>query len=83
LVGIACYTTAVDFRARLRFPWGAGEPAGVFALPSNQQLEASYLYKTYVHSTNEKIRTSLILHQESRFIVRIFLQLKYVCPSLF
>jgi len=43
----------------------------------------SYIHKTYVHSTNEKIRTSLILHQEPRFIVRIFLQLKYVCPSLF
>jgi len=38
--------TAVDFRARLRFPRAAEEllvasafPAGVFVLPSNQPLE--------------------------------------------
>jgi hypothetical protein len=38
----------------------------------------------YIHDNhnNEKIRTSWILYQEPRLIVRIFLQLNYFCPSL-
>ncbi|MCY9018914.1 hypothetical protein MOF27_15960, partial [Priestia megaterium] len=39
--------------------WGliySAFPAGVFAFPSNQQLEAT-LNITYIHHTNEKIRT--------------------------
>ncbi|MGG3196641.1 MULTISPECIES: hypothetical protein [Priestia] len=79
----ACYT-AVDFRARLRFPRAAGEPtrrfhscgvslsplpAGVFVLPSNQQLEAA----TYmnVHYTNKNPNK---FDSQSRIkLVRIFL----------
>lgn len=67
LVWRACYT-AVDFRASLGFSLTAA---------------SSYIHEAYVHPTNEKIRTSGILKQESRFIVRISLQLNYFCPSLF
>ncbi|MEJ9303321.1 hypothetical protein P4593_08195, partial [Priestia megaterium] len=54
-----------------------------FALPFNQPLEApTHINETYVHHNNKKIRTSWILYQESRFIVRIFFPLKYFCLSL-
>jgi hypothetical protein len=57
--------TAVDFRARLRFPRAVGEPprlrlrgltlatspAGVFVLHSNQQLER--IYTQQLHSPKE------------------------------
>ncbi len=39
------------------------------------------IYKIHVHHHHEKIRTSWILYQESRFIVRIFFKLKYFCLS--
>jgi len=36
---------------------------------------SSHIYENYGHYSNKKIRTSWILHQESRLFVRIFLQL--------
>ena len=57
-------------------------PAGVFALLSNQLLEATKYMKT-TFTMPIKTQTKLILHQESRFIVRIFLQLNYFRHSLF
>jgi hypothetical protein len=34
---------------------------------------SKYIYEIYVQHTHKKIRTKLILYQESQFIVRIFL----------
>ncbi|PFA99344.1 hypothetical protein CN383_17005 [Priestia megaterium] len=49
-------------------------PAGVFAFPSNQQLEVL----TYM-----KPRFTIAIKKSERLIVRIFPQLKYYCHSLF
>jgi len=49
-------------------------PAGVFALPSNQQLEVTKLSKPTF---------PLPIKNSDRFIVQASLQLTYFCPSLF
>ena len=67
------YYTAVDFRARLRFPREAGEPprclrsCGVSPVPlfPHESLPCPpinsskqiYIYEIYIHHTHEKIRT--------------------------
>jgi len=61
----ACYT-AVDFCARLAF-------CKSFRLALQSTARSLYIHETYIHYKYEKIRTSRILYQESRFIVRIFL----------
>jgi len=70
--GSLAYDTAVDFRARLRFPRAAAEPPR--RLPSNQQLEVTKLSKP---------NFPLPIKKFDRFIVQVTLQLTYFCPSLF
>ncbi|PVE84446.1 hypothetical protein DC421_13475 [Priestia megaterium] len=64
------------FRGRpLNLLVAAAFPAGVFALPSNQQLEAAtYMKPTF--TTIKKIQMSLIFYQESNsfeFLIKLLL----------
>ncbi len=69
-------------RLHLRGLLRSAFPAGVFALPSNQPLEATKQMKSTFTMHHKKIRTNFILSQESRFIVRIFLKLNYFFNNL-
>jgi hypothetical protein len=54
-----------------------------FRLALQSTARSNYIHETYVSHHYEKIRTSWILQQESPFIIRISLQLKYFCPTSF
>jgi len=56
------YYTAVDFRARLRFPRAAAEPAGVFALPSNHLLEGTKQMKLYSPSKKTNHESNILIN---------------------